>query len=123
MAYVGLGSRQATAVPDDTGNNAGRYTSHFTAALLGVKVPWYEIYGGVAEFTPPGTSAFIYVGTRPRGWAQFGEGGEYDPNQPILLEPASELIFYWTSQVLPTVTAPRVTLWLRYDFDEWGRAT
>ena len=51
----------------------------------------------------------------------FGTGGEWDPAQAKLLQPGQELFFYWNIATSVPGPAPRITLWLRYDVDRWGK--
>lgn len=119
--YVGLGARLLEAKADNTGQNPGNYTTVFTSAVLAVNVAWFEVYAAVAEYVPPGATARIYVGVYARSYAQFGPGGEWDPTQPVLLQPGQELYFYWSTATSLPGRPPKVTLWLRYDSNQWGR--
>lgn len=121
MSYVGLGSRWKDASLDTTGDNTGNWTTIFNPDDIAVKVPWFELYRGVASNVPPGTILTVRVGIQLISAVELGQIGEWDPTQPPLLQPAQELRFYWSAQAMGT--PPRMTIWLRYDIDEWGKAT
>lgn len=112
MSYIGLGSRVLTAATDTSGLNAGNYSSQFAAAAMSVNVPYFEVYsmsvtglGSVATIT-------VYVNGKVRSTAKLLGNAEWDPNQPILLTPADELLLAWD---FGTGTPPSATIWLRYD--------
>lgn len=119
MTYAGLGSRWKDAAKDTTGDNPGNWTTMFSAADIGVKVPWFELYRAVAESVQPGTIAKVLIGTQPISAVQLSEVGEWDPAQVPLLQPGQELRIYWNVPATSAVP-PRITIWLRYDYDEWG---
>jgi len=125
MSYAGLGSRWKDAAPDATGNNTGNFTTQFTAADIGVKVPWFELYRAVATNVAGGTGLTVMVGDRPISAVLLNVLGEWDPTQPPLLQPGQDLNFYWSAPAViggqKVTVVPRVTIWLRYDLDEWGR--
>ncbi|TNC19060.1 hypothetical protein [Amycolatopsis alkalitolerans] len=120
VSYAGLGSRWADAEPDSTGDNTGNWTTVLSAADLGVQVPWYEIYRGVAERVAPGTALRVRIGSHPVSAVQLGEVGEWDPAQPPLIQKGQDVEFLWDAPA--TGTPPRITIWLRYDDDKWGSA-
>jgi hypothetical protein len=115
--YVGLGNRSLTAAADTSGFNPGNWTNAFTADVLAVQVPQFEIYHGVVSNAPAGASAIIQVGVRQVSFTAPGLGGgsEWDPSQPPILLPGQDLYFLWDTAA--SGTPPVVTLWLRYDLD------
>jgi hypothetical protein len=115
MTWISLGSRYALATPDTTGNNPGRWTSLFDAALLGILVPTAQVYHAVAEQVPPGAAGTVSVGNRHYSFTFPLGGSEWDPVQPLLIEPGQDLMIYWSAAA--TGTPPAVTVWLRYDSD------
>lgn len=121
MAYAGLGSVYLDAALDDTGLNEGNWTTHFTPSDIGVTVPWFEVYHMVVSNARAGMTAPIFIGIRQWSWVQTGTGAEWDPAQPMLLEPSQDVFFYWDQQAVGI--PPRVTLWMRYDKDAWGAKT
>jgi hypothetical protein len=115
--YIGLGNRSVTAAEDTTGQNPGNWTNDFSASVLGVSVPQFEVYRGVVTNSPAGGSAVIQAGIRELSFTAPGLGGgsEWDPSQPPILLPGQDLYFFWN--IAASGTAPVVTLWLRYDLD------
>jgi hypothetical protein len=115
--YIGLGNRSVTAAEDPTGLNPGNWTNAFTADVLGITVPQFEIYRGVVTSSPALGVAAIQVGVRQVSFTApgFGGGSEWDPSQPPILLPGQDLYFFWTAAA--SGTPPVVTLWLRYDLD------
>lgn len=114
MSYIGLGSRFLIATKDTTGLNANNYTNAFTPAILSLNVPYAEIYKMVVQNVPIGNAANIVVNGKQWGYTQPFTGSEWDPAQPLLLNPGDELDFLWN---IPSSgsQAPQATVWLRYD--------
>lgn len=114
MSYIGLGPRFLIAASDTTGLNRGNYTNAFTPSVISSNVPYFEIYHMVVENVPVGNSAQIVINGKSFGFTQPFTGSEWDPSQPISLNPGDEIDFLWN--VANTVSQkPQVTIWLRYD--------
>lgn len=113
MAYVGLGSRMRAAALDQTGFNTGNWTTAFTADVLGVNVPFFQIYHAIVEGVPAGTNAVVKIGIRSFSYTNPDQGSEWDPVQPPLLTPGQDVFFLWSTPA--TGEAPVTTIWLRYD--------
>ena len=113
MSYISLGSRTVTAALDTTGLNTGNYTNSFTPAVLNTNVAYYEVYHMVVTSVPAG-QATIYINNKFYGFCYPNVGSEWNPAQPILLNPADEIDFCWS---IATGTKPIVTAYLRYDPD------
>jgi len=113
MSYITLGSKQVTAALDTTGLNSGNWTNAFTLAVLGAKVPYYEIYSISVTSVPVNGSLAAYVNQRIRTSAKLFGNAEWDPSQPILMTPDDELFLAWAQAA--TGTPPVATVWLRYD--------
>jgi hypothetical protein len=113
VSYIGLGSRTVTAALDTTGLNAGNYTNAFTPAVINTNVPYTEVYHMVATSVPGGAQATIYINNKFYGFCYPNVGSEWNPAQPILLNPADEIDFCWS--IAASGTAPMVTAYLRYD--------
>lgn len=114
MSYVGLGSRFNIAAKDATGMNAGNYTNAFTSGVLGINVANYELYHIVVSNVPAGAQATLYIGARQWGFTNPNGGSEWDPAQPMLLNPSEEVYFFWNLASTGAVK-PQVTCWFRYD--------
>lgn len=114
MSYITLGSQVTTAAADNTGLNTGNFTNAFTAAVLGAKVPYYEIYSMSVTNVPVNGSLVAYVNSRVRTSARLFGNAEWDPSQPILMTPDDELYIAWTAAP-DTGTPPVATVWMRYD--------
>lgn len=120
MAYAGLGPRgPLLAVPDSTGHNSGNWTTAFTSAVLGINVAWFECFHMVVDQVPAGAYARIEIGAKPWGFTNPQAGSEWDPSQPMLLQPTQDIYFYWSAPA--TGVPPRVTMWFRYDATMWGK--
>lgn len=113
MAYIPLGSRYALAAADQTGQNDGNYTTAFTADILGINVPYFEVFHAVVENVPAGASAKVAIGIRAFSFTFPFTGSEWDPTQPPLIQPGQDLFFFWS--IADSGTAPATTIWLRYD--------
>jgi hypothetical protein len=122
VAYASLGPRTAVAVPDATGNNPGNWTIAFTEAVIAVHVPVFEIYHVGLRDAPAGASAQLYLGAFFWGFTAPGAGGgaEWDPNQPLLMQPGQELYMYWDAPA--SGKPPSASIWMRYDITMWSRA-
>lgn len=114
MSYIGLGSRgPVAAAADTTGLNTGNYTTAFTPAVLACNVPFYEIYHMVVANVPVGANAQIIVNNKPYGFTYPLFGSEWNPAQPLLMNPTDEIDFLWS--IAASGQAPQVTVYLRYD--------
>lgn len=114
MSYIGLGSRgPVAALSDSTGLNTGNYTTAFTPAIISCNVAAFEVYHMVVTAVPVGANAQILINNKPWGFTYPLQGAEWNPPQPMLLNPTDELDFLWS--IAATGPAPLVTLWLRYD--------
>lgn len=114
MSYIPLGSRDADAALDDTGWNAGNLTAKFPAEILNMKMPFFELYHMALTDVPSNTTVRVYQGSRLYTVAQLDTIGDWDPAQPMMLAPGTEV--YVLFDVLSTVTpVPKVTAWFRYD--------
>jgi hypothetical protein len=113
--YVSLGSAFNVASADTTGNNSGNWTNEFDPSTL-PKVSTFEMYHAVVTGVEPGAAASIWIGSRQWGFTNPVSGSEWDPAQPMLLNPGQSIFFYWSDPVSDD-TPPSVTLWFRYDPD------
>jgi hypothetical protein len=114
MSYIGLGSRGPNiALADSTGLNSGNYTNAFTPATLATNVAFFEIYHMIVANVPVGANAQIVVNNKPWGFTNPLFGSEWDPAQPLLMNPTDEIDFLWS--IAASGQAPQVTIWLRYD--------
>lgn len=114
MSYIGLGSRRITAAVDATGWNTGNLTGVFNAETIGHKMPYFELYHMAIVNVPSNTTVQVYQGIELYTVAQLDTIGDWDPSQPMLLSPGTEV--YVLFNVLAAVTpAPIVTAWFRYD--------
>jgi hypothetical protein len=114
VSYIGLGSRYTVAAKDQTGLNAGNLTNAFTDSIVGIKIAQFEVYHMVVTNVPGNAMASIYIGARQWGFTNPLSGSEWDPSQPMLLNPGQELDFLWDLAATGTVL-PQVTAWYRYD--------
>lgn len=115
MSYISLGSRTVAAALDTTGLNNGNYSNSFTPAVLNTNVSYYEVYHMVVTSVPGGAQAIIYINNKFYGFCYPNVGSEWNPAQPILMNPADEIDFCWN--IAAAGTAPLVTAYLRYDPD------
>jgi hypothetical protein len=114
MSYIGLGSRGPNvAARDTTGLNVGNYTNAFTPAAMACNVPAFEVYHMIISNVPIGANAQIVINNKPWGFTYPLQGAEWNPPQPMLLNPTDELDFLWS--IAASGQAPNVTVWLRYD--------
>ena len=113
MSYIGLGSRMVTATLDTTGLNSGNYTCAFTGTVLNVYQAYFEVYHIIVQNVPIGASAEILLNNKPWGFTYPLQGAEWNPPQPLLMNPSDELDFLWS--IPASGQAPIVTAWLRYD--------
>lgn len=112
-SYVTLGSRYAQGAPDTTGNNTGRWTIGFTTAILGINLPFFEVYKIVVQGAANSTLD-IFVDSRQWDTTIAGDNNSWDPNQPLTMNPGENLYLYWSDPVSDN-TPPSATIWLRYD--------
>ena len=112
--YLPLPTCTTTAVADQTGQNGGNLTNHFTTAVLNMRVAVAEVYHAVVTNVPSGAAGQVNIGTRPYSFTMPFGGSEWDPAQPMILQTGQEVYFLWSvaSSVTP---APVVTLYMRYD--------
>lgn len=120
MSYAPLGSRRVQAAADSTGNNTGNWTSVLGPSELAITVPVFELYRAVAKGVRPGDTADIFIDGNETSYNIFGSGGEWDPNQPPLLQPGQTMYFYWSTPTTVT-TPPVLTAWFRYDASMWSK--
>jgi hypothetical protein len=113
VSYIPLGSRAVTAALDTTGLNTGNYSNSFTPAVMNTNVSYYEVYHMVVTNVPGGAQATIYINNKVYGFCFPNAGSEWNPAQPIELNPADEIDFCWN--LAASGTAPLVTAYLRYD--------
>lgn len=114
MSYIGLGSRgPVSATSDTTGLNTGNYTTAFTPAVMACNVAYFEVYHMVVANVPIGANANIIINNKPWGFTYPLQGAEWNPPQPMLLNPTDELDFLWS--IAASGQAPQVTVYLRYD--------
>lgn len=113
MPYLPLGSVQQAATADNTLQNAGNWTNPFTSDVININVPYFECHHIYVANVPAGASATIRIGTRNYSFTQPFGGSEWDPAQPMLLNPGQDVFFFWTATA--TGTPPTVTMWFRYD--------
>lgn len=114
MSYVNLGSRIVIATADTTGLNTGNYTNAFSPAVINVNVPYFEIYHMVVTGAITTPQATIYINNKTYGFCYPNIGSEWNPAQPILLNPSDEIDFCWNLAAGGT-GAPTVSIYLRYD--------
>ncbi len=114
MAYIGLGSRYVVATADQTTTNKGNYTTSFTPAVININVPYFELYKMMVENVPIGFAASVVINGKLFSYTMPVTGSEWDPSQPMLLNPSDELDLLWT---IPTTNAmaPICTAWFRFD--------
>lgn len=112
--YLPLPTVTTTAAADQTGQNTGNLTNHFTTAVLTARVATFEVYHAVVTSVPDGASGQVNIGTRAYSFTFPFGGAEWDPAQPMLLQAGQEVYFLWSVSAA-TTPAPVVTLYLRYD--------
>ena len=115
MTYIGLGPRQVLAVADQTGLNTGNLTTAFTAQALGFFVNQFECYHMVVTDVPAGAMGTVWLGANRYGFTFPNSGTEWDPSQPMLINPGTELDILWTTSATNPPSVPLVTAWFRYD--------
>jgi len=115
MPYIGLGSRRVVAAADQTRLNTGNLTSAFTPAVIDINVPYYELYKIMVQNVPIGFAASVMINNKLFSYTMPVQGSEWDPSQPMLLNPTDELDLLWT---IPTsnTTLPVCTAWFRFDY-------
>lgn len=112
MSFITLGPRgPVTAALDTTGYNPGNYTCDFPAAIIGSKVPYFEVYSMNVTLSGLATVT-VYQNNQVRSTALLFGNSEWDPSQPILLQALDELSLAFD---FGTGTPPVATIWLRYD--------
>ncbi len=114
MTYISLGSRTVIAAKDQTGLNAGNWTNAFTTSVMTMFPGQFECYHMVVTQVPAGTSGQIFIGARQWGFTFPDSGTEWDPVQPMLLNPGEEIYVLWATKATGT-PVPMVTAWFRYD--------
>lgn len=116
MPYISLGKKYADAVTDPTGLNTGNFTNVFDVAKLAARVPYYEIYKAVVTNALPGLPNLTwYQNNTVWSSVQLAGNAEWDPTNPLLMTPADETYFCWSTAFSALTTPPRVTVWMRYD--------
>ena len=115
MTYIGLGPRQVLAAADQTGLNTGNLTTAFTAQALGFFVSQFECYHMVVTSVPSGAMGTVYLGARMYGFTFPNSGTEWDPSQPMLINPGTELDILWNVAAASPSSLPLATAWFRYD--------
>jgi hypothetical protein len=114
MSYFSLGSRRQVAAADRTGRNTGNLTAAFLAADLNIKVSQFELYHMAMTGIPSNTVITVYQGQQLYTVAQLDTIGDWDPAQPMLLEPAQEIYLFFNIPAASTII-PIVTCWFRFD--------
>lgn len=112
MAYYPLGARVAVGKPDTTGYNAGALTAAFTAAVLDVTVPVFEIFKIAVTTAVVGSGAKLLIGPHTFSVGPVGEGAEWDPAQAALVREGQD-VYLLFSQLEDTEPRPKATIWLR----------
>jgi len=119
-SYRGLGNRRVTSVLDTTGNNSGNWTTILDAATLAITKAQFELYKAVVSNVTAGGAATCYLDDAQWSYVAPAAGGsEWDPSQPLLINPGQALYFYWNLPADST-PAPQLTAFFRYDTDQWG---
>lgn len=113
MAYVPLGSVRTESAADQTGMNAGNWTTVIPVNEV-ASVAVSEIYHAAVEDNLPGAYAVIKIGIRTFSFTQPQSGAEWDPTNPPLLRPGQEVYFLWNTPS-DLGSPPVVTTWWRYD--------
>jgi hypothetical protein len=113
MTYISLGPRRTVAAADMTGLNPGNWTNAFSPAVLGFFVNQYECYHIVCTQVPADAMGQLFLGAYQWGFTFPVTGTEWDPAQPMLLNPGVELDVFWNFPA--SGTPPLVTAWFRYD--------
>lgn len=114
-SYIGLGSRSATGILDQTGNNPGNWTITFDTAAININVPRFECHHMVVTGAA-GSTFKVYQNVNLWSVSNNGYLNEWDPMQPLLLQPSDTVYFYYsdpTSDGIP----PVARVWFRYDAD------
>lgn len=106
---MNLGSRSGRGKLDSQNPLlAGGWTVTFAPADLGISIP-FEVYH--AALSGPSASAFqVYLDTAFYSYAPRGDINEWDPTQPMHVNPGQTLYFYWN---VSSGTAPRVSIFCR----------
>lgn len=107
-----LGSRQATGVIDNTGQNPygnGFWCCTFDSKVFAASANAFEIYH-IALKGPSGSKLEVWVDRTFYDTTPHGDVNSWDPNETLHLMGGQTLYFYWNSANAP---APMVTVWLR----------
>jgi hypothetical protein len=117
MAYLSLPARRVELAADKSGFNEGNLTFNFTNDVITAKPSQFELYhAAIPSGIPSGTLLTVYLGTQLFSVAQLESIGDWDPAQPMLLQPGQDV--YACTNILiadlPTPT-PVMTCWFRYD--------
>jgi len=117
VPYLPLGSAlPLPATLDNTGFNPGNFTNAFTSDKINIRIANFECYHMVVTNAPFGGAATVQIGTRPYSFTQPFGGSEWDPQQPMLLNPGQDVYFLWNVAVAGfTGPPPLVTMYFRYD--------
>ena len=117
MSYLPLGSRVVTAAADTTNLNTGNLTANFSDAILGIKSPYFELYHLAIVNVPSNTTIKVYEGMQLYTVAQEQTIADWDPFQPMLLQPGQEIYICFNIPTLgaTAATTPVVTAWFRRD--------
>jgi hypothetical protein len=102
------------ASADQTNLNPGNLTTAFTPAVININVPYFEIYKMMVENVPTGFAASVVINAKLFSFTLPLTGSEWDPSQPMLLNPSDELDLLWTIPVSNGMV-PICTAWFRFD--------
>jgi hypothetical protein len=116
MAYIPLGARPATGVPDTTGQNTGNWTCTLDHSMIGVSQPVFELYHLYIEspaLAGQFTTAKVLLNVYKWDVTLIGQANSWDPSQPLLMTPGDDLHVIFN---VPTSTTPPPTIvgWFRY---------
>lgn len=114
MSYLPLGSKKATAAADATTLNAGNLTAVFNDANMGINTTTFELYHLALLNIPSNTTVSVYLGMQLYTVAQLDTIGDWDPIQPMILQPGQD-IYICFNIAAASATIPVVTAWFRYD--------
>lgn len=106
---MNLGQRSANGVKSAQNPLlSGGWVVTFAPADLGIQVP-FEVYH--AALSGPPASAFqVYLDTTFYSYAPRGDINEWDPTQPMHVNPGQTISFYWN---VSSGTAPMVAIFCR----------
>jgi hypothetical protein len=94
--------------------NTGNWTTAFTPNILNINVAYFELYKMMVANVPVGFSASCVLNLKQFSYTTPYQGSEWDPAQPIPMNPTDELDLLWNIPVSNT-TIPVTTAWFRYD--------